>query len=258
MSRAPLCPRCRVTLVEPEQHVRALRRSDVRGLRPGRRADPLVHAHRLPLHPLGGARAARSGAGGRGERRGQRARHLARGPRASSSSRSSPPRATRGTGLGPGGHLGDRREPRRDDRGRERDGTGQPLHRAPAARRRAAAAETRGGAHEPTVRRAGDRRRAGRPRRRAPRARGARAARRDGGRRHIGLAHPALASCRLVLCDLMLPDRSGTEVLREMRRRRPQLPVVLITGYATRDQRAARTRGRRRRLPAPSRSRQAS
>jgi len=51
-----------------------------------------------------------------------------------------------------------------------------------------------------------------------------------------GLSHPALAGCRLVLCDLMLPDRSGTEVLQEILRRYPSLPVVLITGYATRDE----------------------
>jgi DNA-binding NtrC family response regulator len=57
----------------------------------------------------------------------------------------------------------------------------------------------------------------------------------------LGLAHPALASCRLVLCDLMLPDRSGMDVLHEVARRRPGLPVVLITGYATPDH-AARAR----------------
>jgi DNA-binding NtrC family response regulator len=51
-----------------------------------------------------------------------------------------------------------------------------------------------------------------------------------------GLSHPALAGCRLVLCDLMLPDRSGTEVLREILQRHPGLPVVMITGYATRDE----------------------
>jgi DNA-binding NtrC family response regulator len=50
-----------------------------------------------------------------------------------------------------------------------------------------------------------------------------------------GLDHPALAECRLVICDLMLPDRSGTEVLRELAVRHPGLPVVLITGYATPD-----------------------
>jgi DNA-binding NtrC family response regulator len=53
-----------------------------------------------------------------------------------------------------------------------------------------------------------------------------------------GLAHPALAVCRLVLCDLMLPDRSGMEVLREVARRRPGVPVLLITGYATSEQAA--------------------
>ena len=47
------------------------------------------------------------------------------------------------------------------------------------------------------------------------------------------LAHPAAASCRLVLCDLMLPEASGLDVLRELHRRRPELPVVMITGYAT-------------------------
>lgn len=50
-----------------------------------------------------------------------------------------------------------------------------------------------------------------------------------------GLAHPAAATCALVICDLMLPDRSGTEVLHELAVRRPELPVVLITGYATPD-----------------------
>jgi CheY-like chemotaxis protein len=47
------------------------------------------------------------------------------------------------------------------------------------------------------------------------------------------LVHPALATCRLVLCDLMLPGQSGLETLRSMRARRPELPIVMITGYAT-------------------------
>ena len=50
-----------------------------------------------------------------------------------------------------------------------------------------------------------------------------------------GLGHPAVDACRLVLCDIMLPDRSGLEVLHELARRRPDLPIVLITGYATPD-----------------------
>jgi len=48
-----------------------------------------------------------------------------------------------------------------------------------------------------------------------------------------GLAHPALAGCKLVLCDLMLPDRPGTELVRAIRSRHPEVPVVVITGYAT-------------------------
>ncbi len=47
------------------------------------------------------------------------------------------------------------------------------------------------------------------------------------------LAHPALATCRLVLCDMMMPGTDGVEIVREMRRRRADLPIVLITGYAT-------------------------
>jgi CheY-like chemotaxis protein len=47
------------------------------------------------------------------------------------------------------------------------------------------------------------------------------------------LAHPDLPRCRLVICDLMLPGRSGLEALEAMRARRPDLPIVMITGYAT-------------------------
>ena len=56
-----------------------------------------------------------------------------------------------------------------------------------------------------------------------------------------GLAHAGLAVCRLVLCDLMLPDRSGFEVVEEVARRRPGVPVLVITGYATAEH-AARAR----------------
>jgi len=47
------------------------------------------------------------------------------------------------------------------------------------------------------------------------------------------LAHPDLSRCRLVLCDIMLPGRSGMEVLAALRTLRPELPIVMITGYAT-------------------------
>lgn len=49
------------------------------------------------------------------------------------------------------------------------------------------------------------------------------------------LAHPALAHCRLVVCDLMLPGLSGLELMSAIRARRAGLPVLAITGYATRD-----------------------
>ncbi len=47
------------------------------------------------------------------------------------------------------------------------------------------------------------------------------------------LAHPAAADCRLLLCDLMLPDCSGIQLIEKARAARPDLPVVMITGYGT-------------------------
>lgn len=49
------------------------------------------------------------------------------------------------------------------------------------------------------------------------------------------LAHAALATCRLVVCDLMLPGKSGLDLARAIRARRPGLPIVVISGYATRE-----------------------
>jgi len=48
-----------------------------------------------------------------------------------------------------------------------------------------------------------------------------------------GLAHEALDGCRMVLCDVMLPGRDGLEVVADIRARRPDVPIVVITGYAT-------------------------
>ena len=48
------------------------------------------------------------------------------------------------------------------------------------------------------------------------------------------LSHPALATCRLVVCDLMLPGRTGVDLTRAIRALRPWLPVVVMSGYATR------------------------
>jgi DNA-binding response OmpR family regulator len=48
-----------------------------------------------------------------------------------------------------------------------------------------------------------------------------------------GLAHAGLQTCRLLLCDLMLPGQSGLELLRAVRAARPELPIVMMTGYAT-------------------------
>jgi DNA-binding NtrC family response regulator len=50
------------------------------------------------------------------------------------------------------------------------------------------------------------------------------------------LAHPGLDGCSLVICDLMLPGMSGFDALRAMHARRPELPIVMTTGYATPEQ----------------------
>jgi DNA-binding NtrC family response regulator len=53
------------------------------------------------------------------------------------------------------------------------------------------------------------------------------------GRGRAALCHPAAEVCDLVLCDLVLPDVSGNEVVAGLHHRRPGLPIVLITGYAS-------------------------
>lgn len=66
------------------------------------------------------------------------------------------------------------------------------------------------------------------------------------------LGHRALDTCRLVICDVMLPGHSGLEALQVMRERRPGLPIVMITGYATPEQEElARAAGATAFLPKP-------
>jgi FixJ family two-component response regulator len=36
-----------------------------------------------------------------------------------------------------------------------------------------------------------------------------------------------------VICDAILPGASGLDVVRSVRARRPDVPIVLVTGYAT-------------------------
>ncbi len=48
-----------------------------------------------------------------------------------------------------------------------------------------------------------------------------------------GLARMAEQPMDLVLLDLALPDRSGLEILRDIRDRDPGLPVIMITAYGT-------------------------
>jgi DNA-binding response OmpR family regulator len=45
------------------------------------------------------------------------------------------------------------------------------------------------------------------------------------------LAHLVAAPCDVVLLDLKMPGLGGLEVLRRIRERRPELPVILLSGY---------------------------
>src|SRR5499433_4150124 len=47
----------------------------------------------------------------------------------------------------------------------------------------------------------------------------------------------------LMLLDVSLPDRNGLELLKEVRRRDPDLPVVLITAYGSIDMARAAFKG---------------
>lgn len=49
------------------------------------------------------------------------------------------------------------------------------------------------------------------------------------------LAHPAARECSVALVDRMLRESSGLDLLRALHARRPELPVVMITGLAMAD-----------------------
>ena len=52
-----------------------------------------------------------------------------------------------------------------------------------------------------------------------------------------------------IVLDLMLPGRSGLEILASLRRAKPNVPVIVLTARGEIEDRVARTRRRRRRLP---------
>jgi DNA-binding response OmpR family regulator len=52
-----------------------------------------------------------------------------------------------------------------------------------------------------------------------------------------GLTQAVRANCNLVLLDLVLPRRQGLDVLVELRRNRPTLPVIILTARGGEDDR---------------------
>jgi DNA-binding NtrC family response regulator len=48
-----------------------------------------------------------------------------------------------------------------------------------------------------------------------------------------GLAWAIARPYDLVLCDIRMPEIGGMRVLRDIKRAKPSLPVVILTGYAT-------------------------
>ncbi len=48
-----------------------------------------------------------------------------------------------------------------------------------------------------------------------------------------GLAIFTRQKVDLVLCDIKMPDLSGIEVLEQIRKKNPQVPVVIMTGYSS-------------------------
>lgn len=49
---------------------------------------------------------------------------------------------------------------------------------------------------------------------------------------HEALVSEAIERCDVLILDLNLPRISGTEVLRRLRQRRPELPIIVLSMYA--------------------------
>jgi DNA-binding response OmpR family regulator len=54
-----------------------------------------------------------------------------------------------------------------------------------------------------------------------------------------GLAAAIRTGCEIVLLDLVLPDGDGLDILQEVRRTRPRLPVIIMTARGGEDDRVA-------------------
>ena len=124
--------------------------------------------------------------------------------------------------------------PRRGDRGLEPARRGEPLHRAPAGRRRdaLAAARAAGAAHGPERAHPRGRRtspRCGRCWSTSSRARGTRSwPARTARRRWPTVDGPPFD---LALVDLSMPGLSGWEVAKGLRAAQPNVPIALVTGW---------------------------
>ena len=58
-----------------------------------------------------------------------------------------------------------------------------------------------------------------------------------------GLAHAVGTACDLILLDVLLPHRDGFEILAEVRRARPGLPVIMLTARGAEEDRVRGLRG---------------
>ena len=57
----------------------------------------------------------------------------------------------------------------------------------------------------------------------------------NSGAQGIEILSNATSEFGLVFVDMRLPDTAGIEVLKEIKRRQPQVPVVMVTGFATKE-----------------------